>query len=494
MEMELEVSESKTQLPDSDISIEKSMLFSNFDFPSCRIQYFNEKEDLVAIFQDEARRLLIEIEATMKEIDTSKFYKKMWKQLQREKIQINIKRVLGSQTNLTMVIYALGSMEYSYDSQFQLAIALLLKRDFDWIGEIEVFDPMFSPSDSLVLKKLGCNVLLVNEECRRKVEKPTLFFMPNHDPMHMGNLLEANWWPSRINNMILLSNFFINHGYTKRWEYEGKVYYNAHYIYTEAIQKFVVEFKIRSPIKLLGGFSKFSWKFFKVDHDLDMETLLLDGFTKEERLKEARRNDRHSKNRGDYIHLRNCSENFHLRTFKENIEGDGDDDRKKPGYWVEQYSTYRIPRRHRCLWRPPFTGWTKLNYSGKGYDGNKNAGFGGVFCNEFKQQLLVYSGSLGGVDSKIANAEALIQGLKCLPYITAPIKRLVIEGNDFRLSQWINHALEPPKQMRELVRQIWDLLRKVEWVVYHVYDEANSLAIELAHKSASLYNLRIWVG
>ena len=36
---------------------------------------------------------------------------------------------------------------------------------------------MFSPCDCLVMEELGCKVLSVNEQCRREVKKPTLFYM-----------------------------------------------------------------------------------------------------------------------------------------------------------------------------------------------------------------------------------------------------------------------------------------------------------------------------
>ena len=174
------------QVTNHDMSVEESMLFGNLeasDFPPCKIKYFNPSVDFVAILasheaknfnsltckrqiggistQDEARRILAEVHITMKEVMESKFYSKMRDQLQNDPdIQNNIKRVLGSHSHVVMVIYALGGIEHSYHSQYQLAIALLLKHDFsNWIGEVEVYDPMFSPSDCMALEELGCKVL-----------------------------------------------------------------------------------------------------------------------------------------------------------------------------------------------------------------------------------------------------------------------------------------------------------------------------------------------
>ena len=266
-----------------DMSVEESMSFRNMeasDFPPCRVRYFNLKLDIVAILasqeakkfksltcetqigdistEDEASRLLAEMHNTMKEVAESEFYSKMTDQLRNDPdIQSNLKRVLGSHSHILMVIYALGSIEYSYRSQYQLAIALLLKNDFSsWIGEIEVFDPMFSPCDCLVMEELGCKVLSVNEQCRREVKKPTLFYMPEAETCHISNVLDANWCPSQINTMILLC-----------------VCPGQHHF--DFIKKYMSEFKICGLENKKAGwvFTNYFWTFFNVEPELDMETL-----------------------------------------------------------------------------------------------------------------------------------------------------------------------------------------------------------------------------
>ncbi|XP_021288815.1 SRR1-like protein [Herrania umbratica] len=150
-----------------------------------------------------------------------------------------------------MVIYALGSLEEGKSSKYQLAIALLLQQDFfNWITSIEVFDPVLSPTDIIVLKKLGCTVLTVDEDCERRVERPTLFFMPYVPNYLIGNLLEANWSPSNIHQVILLTNKM-----SKSLEYyqvllqEGERYsdrisFKERLEYLEGIQKCIHEIKI----------------------------------------------------------------------------------------------------------------------------------------------------------------------------------------------------------------------------------------------------------
>ncbi|KAF9612342.1 hypothetical protein IFM89_039060 [Coptis chinensis] len=94
-------------------------------------------------------------------------------------------RILGSETKMQMVIYGIGSIE-SYDCpRLQLSFAILIKRKFDWIGDIEV-----------------------NEQGRRQAVKPTMFFMPHCEAVLYDNLLRANWRPENLNKMVLFGNNF----------------------------------------------------------------------------------------------------------------------------------------------------------------------------------------------------------------------------------------------------------------------------------------------
>jgi hypothetical protein len=60
---------------------------------------------------------------------------------------------------MPMVIYGIGSIELYEPPRLQLSIAMLMKRDFNWIGNIEVFDPILSATESRVLEALGCTVM-----------------------------------------------------------------------------------------------------------------------------------------------------------------------------------------------------------------------------------------------------------------------------------------------------------------------------------------------
>ncbi|KAK6775524.1 hypothetical protein RDI58_026525 [Solanum bulbocastanum] len=160
--------------------------------------------------QDEAERLLKEIDLVMKNVENSKFYAGMHLDLkQNETMQKHFFRLLGSHSHVQVVIYGLGSIEYSFHSQFQLAVVLLLKRDFsDWIDSIVIYDPNMSLADIIVFKKLDLEVLTIDENCKRRAQRPTMFYMPDPYCYHIGNLLGANWTSSCLNRICLLTKSF----------------------------------------------------------------------------------------------------------------------------------------------------------------------------------------------------------------------------------------------------------------------------------------------
>ncbi|CAH8390449.1 unnamed protein product [Eruca vesicaria subsp. sativa] len=78
-------------------------------------------------------RLKQQMEISLKTIENSEFYKSFLKQLTSPEVSSHIQIMLGSETQLQMVIYGLGSIESDDENpRFQLSIAILMKREFDW--------------------------------------------------------------------------------------------------------------------------------------------------------------------------------------------------------------------------------------------------------------------------------------------------------------------------------------------------------------------------
>jgi hypothetical protein len=62
----------------------------------------------------------------------------------------------------------------------QLALVLLLQALLPGLTQPpQLYDPAFSEADVLLMQQLGLGVIGCNEEGRRRVEGPTLFYLPH---------------------------------------------------------------------------------------------------------------------------------------------------------------------------------------------------------------------------------------------------------------------------------------------------------------------------
>lgn len=74
-------------------------------------------------------------------------------------------KVLGSDTQVPVVIYCLGIWFESKDSTGS------------WIGNLKIYDPVMSELDKSACYELDLTVLEYNEDCKRKAQRPTMFFI-----------------------------------------------------------------------------------------------------------------------------------------------------------------------------------------------------------------------------------------------------------------------------------------------------------------------------
>lgn len=205
----------------------------------------------------------------MKKLEDSQFFQAFLTQIETPQLSENILKALGTESSMQMVIYGLGNIGPNVDSQQQLSLALLMKRKFSWISNIEVFDPVITLRESMVLKALGCCLLNVDEKCRRQALKPTLFFMPHCDENLYGNLLEANWGIDMLNRIVLIGNTFTKYlsdwimfasfKCPEKWEFLE----NSKQEFILAALSFTKEFEISGTTEpSVPGFEYTSWHFF----------------------------------------------------------------------------------------------------------------------------------------------------------------------------------------------------------------------------------------
>ncbi|XWS74538.1 hypothetical protein CRYUN_Cryun01aG0006500 [Craigia yunnanensis] len=215
-------------------------------------------------------KLMHKVQICMKRIENSRFFLTFLDQMQSAEILNHFHRVLGSELKLQMVIYGIGSIESHETPRLQLGLAVLMKRKFNWIGDIEVFDPVLSATESRVLEALGCSVLSVNEQGRRQVMKPTLFFMPHCEAELYSNLLQENWGVESLNRVALFGNSFETYEQHVSFKYydqevsfmDSSVVESVTHIV--AARRFTDEFRIKTVSDdYFAAFHDSSWHFFR---------------------------------------------------------------------------------------------------------------------------------------------------------------------------------------------------------------------------------------
>ncbi|KAJ0980526.1 hypothetical protein J5N97_008781 [Dioscorea zingiberensis] len=159
----------------------------------------------------EYNTLMEGIKYAVEEVRGSDLYNYLVDKIDQAKVpeMINVPDYLGGHA-MPMVIYGLGSIQYSYAARFQLAFAVLLREvtglkiDRDRVT-ICCDDITLNPIEE-AFKAYGCKVVVVPEGRRFRwmVDEPTLFFLPFTRIEVLGDLLETNWCPSRLKRMMFL--------------------------------------------------------------------------------------------------------------------------------------------------------------------------------------------------------------------------------------------------------------------------------------------------
>ncbi|ESO04612.1 hypothetical protein HELRODRAFT_78679, partial [Helobdella robusta] len=73
-----------------------------------------------------------------------------------------------------------------------------------------IYDPSFSACDLDVLKYFNFSIIQQNEECKRTVTRPTLFYMPHCGRPMYNNVLSSNWDKDRLGHVCILGNSFLS--------------------------------------------------------------------------------------------------------------------------------------------------------------------------------------------------------------------------------------------------------------------------------------------
>uniref|UniRef100_A0A8D2LWD8 SRR1 domain containing n=1 Tax=Varanus komodoensis TaxID=61221 RepID=A0A8D2LWD8_VARKO len=109
---------------------------------------------------------------------------------------------------LRCVCYGIGSFSACVKARDQLALLLLLLQELEVRAECCVFDPVFSVLEIEVLRDLGLTVLQENEEGKRPIHEPTVFYMIHCGKALYNNLLWSNWSVEALSKMAIIGNSF----------------------------------------------------------------------------------------------------------------------------------------------------------------------------------------------------------------------------------------------------------------------------------------------
>ncbi|KAK2840970.1 hypothetical protein Q7C36_012549 [Tachysurus vachellii] len=118
--------------------------------------------------------------------------------------------VEGTDCFMECVCYGLGNFSSSVSARYQLAMLLLLLDALQIaVVQCSLYDPVFTVSECETLRELGFNVLSENEEGKRAVRHPTLFYLMHCGKALYNNLLWKNWSPQILPKVIIIGNSFL---------------------------------------------------------------------------------------------------------------------------------------------------------------------------------------------------------------------------------------------------------------------------------------------
>lgn len=154
-----------------------------------------------------------------------------------------------------IVCYGLGSFSTCSSSSFQLALLLILQEEF--LCDISIYDPVFTDTEKCILRNIGINVLVENDECKHKAIEPTLFYMIHCGKPMYNNVLCANWNIDSLKNVFIMGNSF-NH--IELFNSEKLLKAKLRYIYN--VLPYTIEIDIPNTFKFDDVFNNTSLHYF----------------------------------------------------------------------------------------------------------------------------------------------------------------------------------------------------------------------------------------
>ncbi|KAJ1286814.1 hypothetical protein BS78_03G381000 [Paspalum vaginatum] len=221
-------------------------------------------------------RLVARAHAAISRVAASRLYRRL---LPPDSL---LRRRLGLLAPTRLSLLGVGSFESSPAARLQLALAALLRRDIlPEAASADLFDPVLSAVECAAAAALGFSVPSLDDGCRRRVEEPTLFYMPHCEASLYDALLAANWdSPAQLRRLCVLGNSFRRYALQAEENRSGPAAKAAHVL---AAQRFACEERAGEAGDLddddwfARAFNETGWHFFEVDDGVDLAASIAGG-------------------------------------------------------------------------------------------------------------------------------------------------------------------------------------------------------------------------
>ncbi|KAI8971997.1 SRR1-domain-containing protein [Mycotypha africana] len=107
-----------------------------------------------------------------------------------------------------IVCYGIGSMHKSKNAQYQFVLALIIREILKISGTMYIFDPVMTDLDKELCASHNIKLITENEDGKRVIDRPTLFYMPHCGRGLYSNTLSANWSRDRLPLVTIIGNKF----------------------------------------------------------------------------------------------------------------------------------------------------------------------------------------------------------------------------------------------------------------------------------------------
>ncbi|KAI9496219.1 hypothetical protein BDB00DRAFT_809528 [Zychaea mexicana] len=194
---------SKQLEDDGFVTVEKRFKYMSIGGAGNNSKRSKNKKKNRYVFKDSIDYTLNDLEPILAQrreaLGDSQFYKDLLDILEQQLIPTQPQE---------LICYGIGSMQHSKNAQYQFILALLLRDMLKSVEKVSIYDPVMTELDKELSKSYNIDVIETNEDGKRKVSRPTLFYMPHCGRGLYSNTLSANWDKESLPNVIMIANRF----------------------------------------------------------------------------------------------------------------------------------------------------------------------------------------------------------------------------------------------------------------------------------------------